>query len=55
MDMVLVVVRPFNGRAMGDVVDDPHAVSELLKGDHSADVVRVAASKVAAATAQRRD
>jgi len=55
MDMVLVVVRPFGGRAVGEVIGDAHEVGELLRGDHSADVVRVAAVKGAAATAQRRD
>jgi hypothetical protein len=55
MDMVLVVVRPFGGRAVGDVIGDPHEVNDVLKGEHSADVVRAAVGKRAAATAQRRD
>jgi len=49
MATVLRVVRPFGGRKVGDVIDDPAGVREALGGAHKNDVVRVAAPEPAAA------
>ncbi len=50
MEMVLVVVRPFGGRRAGDIIGDANSIREVLKGEHSSWVVRVAP---AAATMKR--
>jgi hypothetical protein len=43
MTIHLVVVRPFDGLARGDVVADPERISSILAGEHAGAVVRVAA------------
>jgi hypothetical protein len=45
MDAVLIVVRPFGGHAVGDVIADAGAMRDALKGEHARDVVRVAAPR----------
>ena len=42
METVLVVVRPFAGRAVGDVIDDPKQMQALLGGEYAMALVRVA-------------
>ena len=42
METVLVVVRPFAGRAVGDVIDDPKQMRALLGGEYAMALVRVA-------------
>ncbi len=41
MEMHLVVVRPFDGLARGDVVADAERIGAILKGEHATSVVRV--------------
>ena len=41
MDIHLVVVRPFGAFARGDAILEPALVSEIAKGEHARDVVRV--------------
>jgi hypothetical protein len=41
MDAVLIVVRPFGGYRVGDVIDDPGHMRDALKGEHAKDVVRI--------------
>ena len=41
MKIQLVVVRPFEGLAKGDVVTDEERISAILRGEHAQDVVRV--------------
>ena len=41
METVLVVVRPFAGRAVGDVIDDPKQMQALLGGEFAMALVRV--------------
>ena len=42
METVLVVVRPFAGRAVGDVINDPKQMQALLGGEYAMALVRVA-------------
>ncbi len=42
METVLVVVRPFAGRAIGDVIDNPKQMQALLGGEYAMALVRVA-------------
>ena len=42
METVLVVVRPFAGWAVGDVIDDPKQIQALLSGEYAMALVRVA-------------
>ncbi len=35
METVLVVVRPFAGRTVGDVIDDAKQMRTLLDGEHA--------------------
>ncbi|MEJ0047584.1 MAG: hypothetical protein WDN04_16750 [Rhodospirillales bacterium] len=42
MDAVLIVVRPFGGHGVGDVIADAGQMREALAGEHARDVVRVA-------------
>jgi hypothetical protein len=37
----LVVLNPFDGYERGDIIDDPIYVTEIINGDHRADVVQV--------------
>ena len=41
MKIQLVVVRPFDGLAKGDVVTDEQRIATILRGEHASDVVRV--------------
>lgn len=41
MQTVLVVVRPFAGWAVGDVIDDPQQMRTLLAGEYAMALVRV--------------
>jgi hypothetical protein len=41
MKVQLVVVRPFEGLAKGDIVTDEERIAAILRGDHAPDVVRV--------------
>jgi hypothetical protein len=41
MDVVLIVVRPFGGRGVGEVIADPGQMRDALGGEHARDVVRV--------------
>jgi hypothetical protein len=41
MNIHLVVVKPFAGLARGDVVTDEARVSEILRSEQAAHVVRV--------------
>ncbi len=41
MDLQLVVVKPFEGLARGDIVTDTARVNEILNGEHARCVVRV--------------
>jgi hypothetical protein len=43
MDAVLIVVRPFAGHVVGDVIADPRQMRDALGGEHVRDVVRVLA------------
>ena len=43
MALRLVVVRPFAGHRVGDVIVDPAQVASVLAGEHAARVVKVAA------------
>ena len=43
MDAVLIVVRPFGGHNVGDVITDPGQIREAVRGEHARDVVRVSA------------
>jgi hypothetical protein len=43
MSMHLVVVRPFSGFARGDVITDESRISQILRGEQAAHVVRVVA------------
>jgi hypothetical protein len=42
MEIHLVVVKPFNGLARGDVITDPTRIAAVLSSDHARFVVRVA-------------
>ncbi|MCX7382772.1 MAG: hypothetical protein NT133_15450 [Alphaproteobacteria bacterium] len=42
MQFHLVVVRPFGAYAKGTVITDQDVVTEILAGEHAADVVRIA-------------
>ena len=42
MEMHLVVVRPFDGLARGDIIVDPARVSTILTSERAHFVVRVA-------------
>jgi hypothetical protein len=42
MDAVLIVVRPFGGHGVGDVIADAGQMRDALGGEHARDVVRVA-------------
>ena len=42
MDMHLVVVKPFDDFARGDVISDALQITTILKGEHAHSVVRVA-------------
>jgi hypothetical protein len=44
MNIHLVVVKPFAGLARGDVVTDEVRVSQILRSEQAAHVVRVVAS-----------
>jgi len=46
MELHLVVVKPFNGLARGDMVTDPTRISAILSSEHARFVVRVAAQMV---------
>lgn len=41
MDLQLVVVRPFEDLARGDIVTDAARINEILNGEHARSVVRV--------------
>jgi hypothetical protein len=41
MDIHLIVVRPFEDLARGDVIADETRIAELLNSEHAHDVVRV--------------
>ncbi len=41
MKSALIVVRPFETYAVGDVITDTNTAEELLAGEHAHDVVRV--------------
>ena len=41
MDYVLVIVRPFGGHTVGDVISDSAQMHQVLTGEHVNDVVRV--------------
>jgi len=45
MEMHLVVVKPFDGLARGDIITDPTRISAILSSEHARFVVRVAAQK----------
>ena len=45
MDAVLIVVRPFGGHAVGDVIADPGKMRDTQGGEHARDVVRVLAPR----------
>lgn len=40
METVLVVIRPFAGRMVGDVIDDAREMRSLLDGEYAAALVR---------------
>ena len=42
MDFHLVVLKPFDGFARGDIISETARINEVLKGEHAASVVRVA-------------
>jgi hypothetical protein len=44
MGIHLVVVRPFDGSARGDIITDPARISTILSSQHAYLVVRVASS-----------
>ena len=41
MQPTLVVVRPFGKHAIGDVITDSGAVTEILASDHADHVVKI--------------
>jgi len=43
MNMHLVVVKPFSGLARGDVVTDEVRITQILRSEQAAHVVRVVA------------
>lgn len=43
MDIHLVVARPFDGLARGDIIADAARIASILKSEHAHDVVRVIA------------
>lgn len=43
MAELLLVVRPFESRALGDLILDASEISNLLAGEHAHHVVRVVA------------
>ncbi|HUB47013.1 MAG TPA: hypothetical protein VMB73_18685 [Acetobacteraceae bacterium] len=43
MEMHLVVVKPFDGLARGDIIKDETRISAILSSEHARSVVRVAA------------
>jgi hypothetical protein len=43
LEAVLVVVQPFGGHRVGDLVGDAHIMREILSGEHAHHVVRTAA------------
>lgn len=43
MEIHLVVVKPFDGVARGDIIKDQTRVSEILSSEHARFVVRIAA------------
>jgi hypothetical protein len=47
MDMHLVVARPFDGLARGDVVTDAARIAAILNSEHAANVVRVGSASAA--------
>jgi len=50
METHLVVVRPFTGFARGDVIVDASRISDILRGEHAAKVVRVCVPDATAAS-----
>ena len=55
MDFKLVVVRPFAGHTVGNVIDDPKAIAAVLQGEHSGHVVRISANALMAPEPQGRE
>jgi hypothetical protein len=51
MTTTLVVVRPFATYSKGDVITDPATMAQILSGEQSRKVVRVAGRPAAAAAA----
>lgn len=48
MELSLIVVRPFDGLARGEVVSDPEKIAAILASENALHVVRVAAQSPAA-------
>jgi len=44
MEPILRVVRPFGGRAVGDMIESGEVAREIMSGPHRQDVLRVSAS-----------
>jgi hypothetical protein len=55
VEFKLVVVRPFAGHTVGNVIGDPKAVADVLQSEHSGHVVRISANAMTAPAAQGKE